>query len=145
MSDTTKRAPTPARTTRPDPRAIWRQETARAAREIHERAYLAGVAIPLEVEGYPRPRAQVMLIPGRRYRFDFAYLEARLAVEVSGQIWHKGAHTSGRGVTRDAAKANELACIGWRLLVFTPEMIADGTARDFTRRALRHAGLRGAA
>lgn len=129
----------------PDPRAIWRQETMRQARKLHEDAYFLHVVCPLAAKGYPRPKPEALLIPGRKYRFDFAYLEARLAVEIQGQIWHKGGHTSGYGVSRDADKAGELACIGWRFLPITPEMIADGRALDRTERALRHAGLRGAA
>ena len=138
-----RRARTPAQPAHVlTPRDIWRQETAARAREIHERKYLLHVVIPLAAQGYPRPRPQAMLIPGRRYAWDFCWIEARLAVEIQGQIWHKGGHTSGRGVTRDAAKLNELTCIGWRQLTFTPEQIASGEARDWTERALRAAGLR---
>lgn len=113
-----------------------------AEREKHEAAFYLHVARPLHTAGYPLPQAQVALIPHRRYRYDFCYIAARLAVEVQGQIWHKGGHTSGYGVTRDAAKANELAAIGWRLLIFTPEQIASGEAYGWTARALRAAGIR---
>jgi very-short-patch-repair endonuclease len=120
-----------------------RLETARTEREKHEHAYFIHVVCPLAVQGYPIARWQVRnIIPGRRFVMDYAYIEAMLAIEIHGQIWRKGGHTSGYGVTRDAAKANELACIGWRLLVFTPEQIASGEAHDWTERALRAAGFR---
>lgn len=140
-----KRARTPPAVAHPTPltpRDIWRQEVAASDRERHEREYFLHVVLPLAAQGYPRPKAQAMLIVGRRFRVDFAYYEARCAVEIQGQIWRKGGHTSGRGITRDAEKLNELCCIGWRCLHITPEQIASGEARDWTERALRAAGLR---
>lgn len=129
----------------PTPAEVMRREVAAANRDKHESAYFLHVVLPLTALGYPRPKAQAMLIPGHRHRVDYAYLQARIAVEIHGQIWHKGGHTSGRGLTRDAFKANELACIGWKLLVFTPEMIESGEAREWTERALRRAGVKGVA
>jgi hypothetical protein len=128
----------------PDPLAVLRRETAAANRDKHELAYFQHVALPLAMAGYPRPKPQVMLIPGRRYRYDYGYCEALLAIEIQGQIWQKGGHTSGRGLTRDAEKLNALTCIGWKLLIITPEMIDSGEAFDWTERALRSAGVRGA-
>ena len=140
---TTKtRARTPAIAHPLTPRDIWRQEVARSDAEKHERAYFMHVVAPLAEQGYPRPRPQALLIPNRRFRFDYAYIAARLAVEIQGQIWRKGGHTSGHGITRDAEKLNELACIGWRCLHITPEQIDSGEAKDWTERALRAAGLR---
>lgn len=126
------------------PLDLLRQAEAAANRDKHELAYFQDVVLPLAMAGYPRPTTQAMLIPGRKFRFDFCYAEARLAVEIQGQIWRMGGHTSGRGVTRDAEKYNALTCIGWRLLIITPEMISSGEAYEWTERALRHAGMKGA-
>ena len=140
---TTKtRARTPAIAQPLTPRDIWRQEVAASDREKHERDYFLHVVLPLVEQGYPRPHPQAMLIPNRRFRFDYCYPTAKLAIEIQGQIWRKGGHTSGRGITRDAEKLNELTCIGWRCLHITPEQIASGEAKDWTERALRAAGLR---
>lgn len=57
-------------------------------------------------------------------------------VEVQGQIWKKGGHTSGHGVSRDAEKANLAAIKLYRQLIFTPEMIEDGRALLYTLQAL---------
>lgn len=119
-----------------------RLEMLRAEREKLERAYFVKVVLPLCAAGYPAPKPQALLVVDRKFRYDYAFIPARLAVEIQGQIWHKGGHTSGRGITRDAEKANELAAIGWRLLIFTPEQITSGEAYDWTERALRAAGFR---
>lgn len=140
----TTRKPTTRKPKDKSPLAVLRREAAAADREKHESAYFLHVVLPLAMEGYPRPKSQALLIPERKYRIDFAYLEERLAVEIQGQIWHKGGHTSGRGLTRDAEKYNALACIGWKLLIITPEMIDSGEALEWTRRALHAADMCGA-
>ena len=137
---TTRQRKQPART----PADALRLETLRAEREKLERSYYLQVVLPLEAMGYPRAVPQVKLLHNRKLTWDYAYYEARVAVEIQGAIWKgaRGGHSSGAGITRDAEKINELACIGWRALVFTDAQIADGKARDWTERALRAAGLR---
>lgn len=64
--------------------------------------------------------------PTRKWRFDFANAERRLAVEVQGGLWQKGGHTSGQGVTRDIQKHNEALRLGWMILYATRETIESG-------------------
>ena len=72
----------------------------------------------------------------RRWRLDFAWLDEHLALEVEGGTWQKGRHTSGVGFEKDCEKYNEAACLGWTVLRVTANMVADGTALEFVRRAL---------
>jgi very-short-patch-repair endonuclease len=73
----------------------------------------------------------------RKFRFDFACVERKLAFEINGGIWTQGRHTRGAGFLRDMEKLN-LACgfHGWTVLQFTPEQVLTGYARDFVRRML---------
>ena len=82
----------------------------------------------LQAQGIPFTR-QYRAIQGRRWRWDFAWPEARLLGEVQGGIWkpHTG-HTSGTGLTRDYEKHNAATLAGWRVLYVTGKMIADGSA-----------------
>lgn len=141
---TTPAKPSPkTRRTLGDTMTEYQRLEAEEARTVHERAYWRHVALPLCSEGFPAPRPQYKnLIPGRRFVFDFAYIEAQLVIEIHGQIWRLGGHTSGRGLSRDAVKLDEATALGWRYLVFTPEMITSGEAKDYTERALRAAGLK---
>lgn len=68
--------------------------------------------------------------PIRKWRFDFAWPEQKIAVEVQGGIWlgKSGAHTSGKGRTRDIEKSNMAAKMGWRMLQIAPEHIKNGDA-----------------
>ena len=132
----------PATTKPTSTEELFRRELLRAEREKLERAYFQRVVLPLSAQGYPTPKPQVQLIADRKFAYDYVFVAAKLAVEIQGQIWKKGGHTSGAGITRDAVKTNELACIGWSLLVFTGEQIMSGEALDWTERALRARGFR---
>lgn len=76
----------------------------------------------------------------RDFRFDLAWPDRRLAVEVDGGTYSGGRHTRGAGYERDAEKGNEAAIKGWRVLHVTAAMVEDGRALDYVERLL---GVRG--
>ena len=75
-------------------------------------------------------------IPGRRFRWDFAWPSKKLLVEVQGAIWVKGGHSTGTGISRDAEKLNLATLAGWRTLILTAEMIKDGRGLKWIQEAL---------
>ncbi len=64
----------------------------------------------------------------RRWRFDFCFVKARLALEIEGGVWTNGRHTRGSGFVRDMEKYNAAAILGYRLLRVTPEQMQNGQA-----------------
>lgn len=74
--------------------------------------------------------------PGRRWRFDFAWPDLRLALEVEGGVWTGGRHTRGAGFLRDMEKYNAATIAGWRVLRCTPEMMDNGQAAALVERAM---------
>jgi len=72
----------------------------------------------------------------RRWRFDFAWPEIKLAAEVEGGTWAGGRHVRGKGFESDCEKYNEAALLGWTVLRFTASMVDDGMAVGFLERAL---------
>ena len=64
----------------------------------------------------------------RRWRFDRAWLNCKLAVEIEGGTWVKGRHSRGAGMRADAEKYNAATLQGWRVLRFTGDMVKDGSA-----------------
>jgi len=76
-------------------------------------------------------------IPGRRYRWDFAWPAEMLLLEVQGGVWTKGGHSTGTGITRDAEKANLATLAGFRCLAVTKDHINSGQALKWVQEALR--------
>jgi very-short-patch-repair endonuclease len=91
----------------------------------------------LRAAGLPEPIHEYRFAPPRRWRFDFAWPAAMLAVEVEGGSWIHGRHVRGRGFEADCEKYNVAALGGWRVLRFTPAMVEAGTAVVAVERALR--------
>ena len=61
--------------------------------------------------------------PTRNWRFDFAHLELRMAVEVEGVSTAISRHQTIPGYRKDCIKYNEASLLGWRLFRFTYEML----------------------
>jgi hypothetical protein len=55
----------------------------------------------------------------RKFRFDIAILEHKIAVEYEGIASDKSRHTSITGYTRDATKYNLATSEGWKVLRYT--------------------------
>jgi len=71
--------------------------------------------------GLPKPEVEQRFCPNRKWRFDFAWVGQRLALEVEGGVWVKGRHTRGSGFVKDMEKYNEAARMGWRIIRVMPE------------------------
>ena len=63
--------------------------------------------------------------PRRRWRFDFAWPEHLVAVEIEGGIFNYGRHNRPLGYQNDCEKYNAATVRGWRVLRFTEGMLRD--------------------
>src|SRR5678809_931558 len=66
----------------------------------------------------------------RRWRFDIAFEDERLAIEVEGGTWTRGRHTRGSGYEKDCEKYNTAVLLGWRVLRFTSCLLYTSDAAD---------------
>ena len=96
----------------------------------------AELALQIRALGLPEPIREYQAIKGRKFRFDFAWLEQRLLVEVNGGTYTKGAHSTGQGIARDYEKANLAVLQGWRVLTFDGKSVKSGEAVEVIRQAL---------
>ena len=65
--------------------------------------------------------AELAFHPRRRWRFDFACPESRVAIEIDGGVFIGGRHSGGVGQKRDFEKMNAAAELGWTVLHYTPD------------------------
>lgn len=59
----------------------------------------------------------------RKWRFDYAIPEHKIAIEVEGGVWTGGRHTSPKGFLGDMEKYNTATVMGWRVLRTTPDKL----------------------
>ena len=85
----------------------------------------------------PAPQREVRVCLDRRWRFDCAWDDLRLAVEVEGGTWIRGRHARGRGMRADCEKYNRVVLDGWTLLRVTTDMVRDGSALTVIESAVR--------
>lgn len=91
-------------------------------------------------EGLPKPVIEYPFSRslGRRHRFDLAWPERMLALEIDGGVWMRGGgrHNRGSGFLRDQEKFNLAAQLGWRILRCTPDDIKQGKILKLLREIL---------
>ena len=77
----------------------------------------------------PRPVAEHRFCD-RRWRFDLAWPDQMLAVEVDGGgfIPGGGRHSRGTGMEKDNEKIATAMLMGWRVLRVTPRQVTKGEA-----------------
>ena len=81
------------------------------------------------------PKTEYRFLKKRRFRFDFAWPDRMIAVEVEGGVWMKGGggHTTGKGYTRDLEKYNLATLHGWEVYRFTTQDVTKEIAIAFMK------------
>jgi hypothetical protein len=73
--------------------------------------------------------AELRFAPPRRWRFDFANVGQKLAIEIQGGIWTGGRHSrGGKAQLDEMEKLNAAALDRWCVLFFSPEQVGSGMA-----------------
>lgn len=55
----------------------------------------------------------------RKWRFDYAMPDLKVAIEIDGGVWDYGRHNRPQGYIDDMEKLNTAASMGWLVLRFT--------------------------
>jgi very-short-patch-repair endonuclease len=85
----------------------------------------------LKAYNLPVPVKEYQFHAERKWRFDFAWPEHKIALEIEGGVFgykkkdgsrsKRGAHSSVTGILRDIEKYNAAAANGWRVLRVLPD------------------------
>ena len=82
------------------------------------------------------PVREYVFHPRRKWRFDFAFPDKMLAVEVEGGM--NGRHQRVGGFTGDCCKYAHAAILGWRVIRATTAQVNSGDAINWTIDALAY-------
>lgn len=96
----------------------------------------------LRAAGMPEPQTEYCFSTSRKWRFDTAWPELKIAFEVEGGLWIKGggAHSRPENIERDIEKYNAAQLDGWRVYRVTTTMVKDGRGLALAEQVL--GGLR---
>lgn len=76
----------------------------------------------------PEPIKEHKFHDSRKWAFDYAWPDIKLAFELEGGAFIKGRHTRPKGFTEDIVKYNEAQLLGWVVLRATSAQVKDGHA-----------------
>jgi len=79
--------------------------------------------------GIPEPEREFRFCDDRKWRFDFAWPELKIAIEVEGGVFGTKDRV-GRCFRGKAGRHNRATVEGWRVLRFTPGQVERGQWRD---------------
>jgi hypothetical protein len=82
--------------------------------------YITPIVTALRILGI-HPVTEYRFLHDRRFRFDIAIPENKIAIEFEGGIFKRGRHTRGKGYSNDCKKYNLAVMHGWKLLRYTPD------------------------
>jgi very-short-patch-repair endonuclease len=85
-------------------------------------------AMQLKAMNLPEPKREYRFHPVRKWRFDFAYPDRKIAIEVEGGTYtRKSRHTSPVGYRNDIIKYNSATALGWKVYRGDTAMVRDGS------------------
>lgn len=74
--------------------------------------------------------------PKRKWRFDYAIPEYKIALEVEGGVWTGGRHIRAQGFLGDMEKYNTATLMGWRVFRTTPDDLYKMATINLLRQAI---------
>lgn len=97
---------------------------------------LLDVHTQLQVLGLGSYEAEHRFCYPRRWKFDFAWPQLKIALEIEGGTWGKAPsrHTTGAGFQGDCEKYNEGTLLGWAIYRVTTKQVNNGYMASLLQR-----------
>jgi len=87
----------------------------------------------LKALNLPYPQPEYKFHPYRRWRFDYAWIDRKVALEIEGGVWTQGRHNRAKGFIGDMEKYNAAMILGWKVLRVLPTQVVSGEAVKLLR------------
>jgi len=75
--------------------------------------------------------------PERKWRFDYARPDLKIAIEVDGGVFTGGRHSGGVGQVKDMEKNNNAQALGWIVYHITPDEMFDFAFRGLVEKGVK--------
>lgn len=108
-----------------------------------KRDYEGELAYQIRLLGLPEPTREHRFHPTRKWRFDLAWPDLKLAVEIEGVSRHTSRHQTIAGYRADCEKYAEAATLGWRVLRVVQDHVKTGQALDWVQKMVRRCAREG--
>ena len=89
----------------------------------------------------PIPVAEHRFHRIRKWRFDFAWINQKIALEIEGGSFTPGGHKGIGKAWLDMEKFNEASVMGWLVIKTTPQKATSQEVMNFIIRAFAERGL----
>jgi len=103
---------------------------------FHSMLTSGGVSLPVREHKFNELVLSKTGVP-RAWRFDWAWIPEKVALEVEGGAWTQGRHTRGKGFMDDMEKYNAARLQGWMVLRCAPRQLLTLKTLDIIREGLR--------
>lgn len=85
--------------------------------------YASVISALCKADNVPPPVMELVFAPPRKWRFDFAWPDHKIALEVQGGAHIRGRHSRGPALRLEHEKLNAAAVAGWRVLFAMPDTL----------------------
>lgn len=103
-----------------------------SSQAVHTKTQEAFMSL-MERHRLPVPACEHRFHPERKWRFDYAWPDYLVALEVEGGAFTKGRHTRPMGFLADIEKYNRATALGWRVLRTVPDqLLSSGTIQTIS-------------
>lgn len=95
-----------------------------------------GNKIDFTKHGLPPAKPEYRFHKTRKWRFDYAWPDRLVALEIQGGIWTQGRHSRGSGLIKEYEKMNHAAAGGWAIFYCTPQTVTSPELIELLKRSL---------
>lgn len=113
---------------------------AKSKAKAKEQARKLAELTELNLINLPGHKKEFRFHPVRRWRFDYAWPEIKIALEIHGGVFTNGRHTRGKGFTEDKVKMNTAQLLGWIVIEATTVHVNNGQMLKWVTEAIAFRG-----
>ncbi|NRA60837.1 MAG: hypothetical protein HRU25_07970 [Psychrobium sp.] len=120
-----------------DYHALRAMEKSKRSSRSKKQAKILKYEVDALLREFPWHEEEVRFHDKRRWRFDYAWPDSFVALEIHGGVFSKGRHTRGKGFTEDRVKMNSAQLLGWIVIEATTDQVKQGLMVTWLRQAFK--------